>query len=200
MAGDMAAAPSQSLPKQCDPWGDLKAAYGFLNNPKTTPDQIQSAHRQLVRQTCRSHQLVLAIQDTTELDFTGRWAVEGLGPIGDGRGRGLLQHSTLAVTPDGSLVGVLYQIYKTRVPAPKGETRNQRRASPVPPSRTFGTNRWRRSGESGLTRGWCTWLIGAVMIQLRDLAQMATDPPTKDPQWFIRLKPAAPRRGIGQFW
>jgi len=131
IAGDMAAAPSQSLPKQCDNWGDLKAAYGFLNNPKTTPDQIQSAHRRLVRQACRSHPLVLAIQDTTELDFTGRWAVEGLGPIGDGRGRGLLQHSTLAVLPDGSVLGTLYQIFKTRVPVPERETRNQRRARPT---------------------------------------------------------------------
>ncbi len=126
----MAATPQQSLPKQCDDWGELKGAYGFLHHPNVTPDQIQSAHRQRVCETCQSHPLILAVQDTTELDFTQHVTVTGLGPIGDGGGRGLLQHSTLAVTPDGALLGVLHQIIRTRVPAPKGETRRQRRARP----------------------------------------------------------------------
>ena len=126
----MAAAPQQSLPKQCDDWGELKAAYGLLHHPNVTPDQIQSAHRQRVCETCQSHLLILAVQDTTELDFTQHVTVTGLGPIGDGGGRGLLQHSTLAVTPDGVLLGVLHQIVRTRVPVPQGETRRQRRARP----------------------------------------------------------------------
>jgi hypothetical protein len=126
----MATAPHQSLPKQCNSWGDLKAAYGVLHHPKVRPDQIQSRHRQRVGQACRSRSLILAVQDTTELDFTTRSAVAGLGPIGDGRGRGLLQHSTLALTPEGALLGVLHQIWRTRVPAPEGETRRQRRDRP----------------------------------------------------------------------
>jgi len=72
----------------------------------------------------------LGIQDTTELDFTRRRTVEGLGPIGNGGGRGLLQHSTLAVTPKGDLVGVLHQIWRTRVPVAEGETRRQRLGRP----------------------------------------------------------------------
>ena len=122
----MADSPDRSLPKQCEDWGDLKAAYRFLNNPKVTPDQIQRTHRRRVRRRCQASPMVLAIQDTTELDFTGHRAVQGLGPIGNGGGQGLLQHSTLAVTPDGDLVGLLHQIWRTRVPVPEGETRRQR--------------------------------------------------------------------------
>ena len=70
--------------------------------------------------------MVLAVQDTTELDFTAHHAVEGLGPIGNGGGRGLLQHSTLAIAPHGDLFGVLHQIWRTRVPVPEGETGRQR--------------------------------------------------------------------------
>lgn len=126
----MAHAPDGSLPKQCEDWGDLKAAYRFLNNPKVTPEQIQHTHRQRVRRQCQTSPVILGVQDTTELDFTAHPAVEGLGPIGNGGGRGLLQHSTLAITPQGDLVGVLHQIWRTRVPVPEGETRRQRLGRP----------------------------------------------------------------------
>jgi len=125
----MAAAPNQSLPKQMDDWADLKAAYRFLNHAEVTPDGIQTAHRARTRAACQKHGVILAVQDTTELDFTGR-AMEGLGPIGDGRGQGILQHSTLAVTPQGEMLGALHQIFRNRVPAPEGETRRERRARP----------------------------------------------------------------------
>ena len=126
----MAEAPDRSLPKQSEDWGDLKAAYRFLNNPKARPDRIQQTHRRLVRQRCRACPVVLAVQDTTELDFTPHRTVEGLGPIGNGRGHGLLQHSTLAMHPKGDLIGVLHQIWRPRVPVRDGETRSQRLARP----------------------------------------------------------------------
>lgn len=53
--------------------------------------------------------VVLAVQDTTELDFTGHVATSGLGPLRHGRERGLLAHSTLAVTPEGLPLGLLAQ-------------------------------------------------------------------------------------------
>jgi hypothetical protein len=43
--------------------------------------------------------LVLILHDTTEMDFTSHTALEGSGPIGDGDGRGFLQHNSLAVLP-----------------------------------------------------------------------------------------------------
>lgn len=130
IAAAMAEAPDRSLPKQTEDWADLLAAYRFLNNPKVTADQIQRAHRAQVREQCQAHSLILGVEDTTELDFTGRKTVEGLGPIGNGRGQGLLQHSTLAVGPQGHLIGVLHQIWRKRVPVPEGETRAERLERP----------------------------------------------------------------------
>ncbi len=128
----MAAAPDHSLPKQCDDWGDLKAAYRFLHHPDVSPERIQQTHRHQVRAALveAGHPVVLAVQDTTELDYTTQMTAQGLGPIGKGTHRGLLQHSTLAVTPDGRLHGVLHQIWKARVPKPEGETRTQMRLRP----------------------------------------------------------------------
>ena len=122
----MAKAPDRSLPKQTEDWGDLLAAYRFLNHPQLTPDQIQQTHRARTREQSRQRKLILAVQDTSELDFTGRQAVTGLGPIGNGGGQGLLQHSSLAIDPSGELIGVLHQIWKTRSPVPEGETRKAR--------------------------------------------------------------------------
>jgi len=124
----MAEAPDRSLPDRHENWGDIKAAYRFFNNPKVTPEGIQSTHRQQVRQLCTAHPVVLAIEDGSELDYTSHRSVEGLGFVGGGIGRGLLQHSTLAVTTDGHLLGVLHQIWWRRVRKLKGETRRQRRA------------------------------------------------------------------------
>ena len=122
----MAGSPDRSLPKQTEAWADLLACYRFLNNPKVTPAQIQQVHRVQVAEQCRRRSLVLSVQDTTELDFTYHSSVTGLGPIGNGGGQGLLQHSALAIDPDGDLIGVLHQVWKTRVAVPEGETRRRR--------------------------------------------------------------------------
>lgn len=124
----MAAAPEQSLPDRHENWADLKAAYRFLNNPKVTPAELQRTHREQVRAECAGHARILAIQDGSELDFSSHRSVKGLGFIGNGGGQGLLQHSSLAATTDGQLLGVLHQIWWKRVKTPEGETRRQRQA------------------------------------------------------------------------
>lgn len=122
----MAAAPNHSLPDQHDGWGELKAAYRFLDNPRVTPEGIQRAHREQVRKACALHPRVLVVEDGSELDYTAHPSVEGLGFVGGGGGRGLLQHSSLAVTTDRQLLGVLHQIWWKRVRTAEGETLRQR--------------------------------------------------------------------------
>ncbi len=128
VAAAIAAAPGMSIPKQCGQWGPIKAAYRLFSHSGVTPDAIQEPHRQLTRQRCAQHPLVLCVQDTSEMDFTSRKKVKGLGKTGDGHGRGFEQHSTLAVTPDGQILGVLDSHYCLRVERPKGETRTQMEA------------------------------------------------------------------------
>lgn len=124
----MADMPSGSLPKQCGNWGDLKAAYRLLNHPAIEPQQLTAVHRQSTRRQAEQRSVVLCVQDTTDLDYTHRSAVRGLGKIGDGGGRGFRQHSGLAVSEDGEILGILEQ--KWFVPADRqpGETRRQRQA------------------------------------------------------------------------
>lgn len=124
----MAAAPQTSLPKQCGSWRDLKAAYRLLNNPAVDPDAIQDVHRKLTRDACTKHAVVLCVQDDAYLSFNSRAHTKGLGKLATGKGRGLVQHGTLAVTPTGELLGLLDEFWFRRIDAPAQETRKQRNA------------------------------------------------------------------------
>jgi hypothetical protein len=126
IAAAMAENPAMSLPKQLPEWSDLMGAYRFFSNEDIDPREILRPHYQKVRQEAAGHPVVLCVQDDTELDFTCRTGISGLGITGDGVGRGLLQHGALAVLPDKRLLGVLHLAWHAIEPARKGEKRSER--------------------------------------------------------------------------
>ena len=73
---------------------------------------------------------MLFIQDTTELDYSQRHNIEGLGHIGDGNGKGMLLHSCVAVLPkpgNPAVLGLAAQSVWVREEVKRGsETRSQR--------------------------------------------------------------------------
>jgi hypothetical protein len=118
----------ESIPKACASWAETMAAYRLLSNPAVDPRAVQGPHRERTRKLCATLPVVLAVSDITDLDFTSRKGVKGLGRLGDGRGRGLQQHTTLAVHPDGGLIGVLRQHWYKRPEAPEGEPLRKRQS------------------------------------------------------------------------
>ena len=116
IAGDLEQQPTDPINQACEDWTDTKAAYRFFDNPKVTPDRIISPHSGRTVKRMKKHARVLAIQDTTFLNYTHHPHTEGLGEIGkkaqQQRGFGL--HTTLAVTPQGQPLGVLTQQYFER--------------------------------------------------------------------------------------
>src|SRR5579864_6752163 len=95
----LAAQPAASLPTQTACWADLKAAYRLLNAPDVTHAALSQPHWEQTRAAASGEAPVLFIQDTTELDYTAHRQTQGLGHIGDGRGRGFEVQSCLAVQP-----------------------------------------------------------------------------------------------------
>ena len=128
-----------SLPKQIQDHGALDAAYRFLSNSRVQHDDIAQPHRTRTRQACEGRGVVLCVQDSTELDFTTRIATQGLGPIGNGSGTGMLLHNALAVSLEGELLGVLDQHFVVRGEL-RGEESSAERAA-----------RWRESDLWGDT-------------------------------------------------
>ena len=109
---DISKTPEGSIPSACN--GDAhqaKAAYRFFKNANVTPEAIEAAHREatLGRITDLGCSLVLAVQDSTFINFTTHRATTGLGPIGKPDGpRGFIHHGVLAVDAEkGIPLGLL---------------------------------------------------------------------------------------------
>jgi len=100
MGAKMVAHPDASLPNQMESRAAVRGAYRILNHPEVTLEALLAPHCQATLTAAGQVFLVLMVEDTTELDYTAHPHTTGLEPIGDGRGRGLLLHSTLAMVPD----------------------------------------------------------------------------------------------------
>jgi hypothetical protein len=102
----MAAEPTASVPQACHGWGETIAAYRFFDNEKVQWHAILEPHWLQTQKRMQTHQVVLCLQDTTELDFNGQETI-GLGPLTYEAQRGMFVHPTYAVTPQREPLGIL---------------------------------------------------------------------------------------------
>jgi hypothetical protein len=103
---DFSAKPTASIPQACGDWSDTQAAYRFFSNEKVDWTAILASHIKSSVARMARHDVVLCIQDTTELDFNGQKAT-GLGPLSYERQRGMYVHPTYAVSTSREPLGVL---------------------------------------------------------------------------------------------
>lgn len=126
-AAQIAAHPEKTFPQVFD-WNQLRGFYRLCHQPETTLAAVQQPHWEHTRQVMGREALTLVLHDTTELDYSSHPALAGVGQIGNERGRGFLQHNSLAVTPQPrQVLGLAYQQFQVRRPAPKGESVYQRK-------------------------------------------------------------------------
>lgn len=102
----LSAQPTASVPQACGDWSDTIAAYRFFNNKAVDWREILGAHTDRTMTRMAEHQVVLCIQDTTELDFNGQQA-SGLGPLSYEAQRGMYVHPTYAISTSREPLGVL---------------------------------------------------------------------------------------------
>jgi hypothetical protein len=132
----MARRPAGTLPQKLVKRDALVGSYRMLNNPKVTHQAILESHRasclqRLEDAVARTPLLkVLLLHDTTVLDYSGL-DVEGLGQVGNGGGKGLYAHNSLAVIPaTRQVVGLFNQILHKRAKVVPAESRAARRQRP----------------------------------------------------------------------
>lgn len=126
LLGQVAAQPTASIPQACGTWAATKAAYRFFDNTKVTPPKIHQAHQAACIGRIEEHPLILAVQDTTSLDFTHHPQTQEVGPLENPTHQGLRVHSTLAVSPEGVPLGVLGHHVWTRDPQDVGKRHRRR--------------------------------------------------------------------------
>jgi hypothetical protein len=95
-------------------WGELKAAYRLMAQQEVTFERLSMPHWLNTRDEAGARDdIVLFIQDGSDLDFSTQRSKVGLGPLGntEAYGLGLLLHSCLAVVPSeaGEILGLAHQ-------------------------------------------------------------------------------------------
>jgi hypothetical protein len=125
LADTFARRPSASLPQAAQDPAMLKAAYRFFDTDAIEPDAILASHCTATHDRCASVPLVLAVQDTSELDWSHHPGTTELGPINTKKHRGLLMHTTLAFTPEAVPLGILHQYVWARDEATFGQLPDQ---------------------------------------------------------------------------
>jgi hypothetical protein len=141
VADQLLAHPNQSFPKKFHQPAELEAFYRLMKHQRVTHASVFAAHQALTLERMRATPgVVLAIQDTTVLDYSGLNAIEELGPIGDGRGRGYACHNCLAVAVSTrAVLGLAAQVLHRCRQVPRGEKRGARQQHPERESRLWKT-------------------------------------------------------------
>ena len=128
MATAFAGKPTAPIPQACPNLGEAKGAYRFLENDRIRPMSIRQAHQEATLERASAHPVVLAVQDTTTLNYSTHPKTQGLGPLGSHSPKtiGLLLHSTLAITPAGQPLGFLHNAVCVRRGSGLAATRHKR--------------------------------------------------------------------------
>lgn len=131
VARDFYARPTASVPQACSSRAKTKAAYRFLDHEETTMERLLEPHYLATEARVRKESVVLAVQDTTSLNYTAHRATEGLGPIGSTPGlQGLQVHDTLLFNLEGTPLGFLNVQCWARDPKETGK-KEARRKLPI---------------------------------------------------------------------
>lgn len=96
-----------SIPQNSENWTGAKGTYRFFDNKKVMSEKILEPHTKSTLKRIGNNKIILAIQDTTLLDYSTHSSTSGLGAIGDGFGQGLFLHPTIATSTAGIPLGIL---------------------------------------------------------------------------------------------
>jgi hypothetical protein len=101
--------PNTSVPQSSDDVYQAKACYRFWDNAKVKPDRILKHHIRETIKEASQQGVILAVQDTTELDFSSHKHTVGLGYLETLKQSGIKVHTALAISTCGQLLGLLWQ-------------------------------------------------------------------------------------------
>ena len=130
LARDCYARPQAQLPQACGSRAKTKAAYRFFDHPRIRMHSLLAPHYEATARRVAEQPVVLAVQDSSSLNYSAHPTTAGLGPLNtqSDNSIGLWLHDTLAFTPEGLPLGLLDVQVWARDAATHGKraTRHQR--------------------------------------------------------------------------
>ena len=123
----MYARPQANIPQTCQNRAKAKAAYRFLEHGKVTMEKILQLHYQQTVERIAEYPTVLAVQDSTTLNYTAHPSTDDIGPIGGSQDGpiGLIVHDTMAFSLEGTPLGLLDVQCRARDPKKFGKRRSR---------------------------------------------------------------------------
>lgn len=115
VAEAIAAHPTLSINAACGSFMDSKAAYRFFDNEKVSNSKILCSHRKQTLNRARNESNpVLVVQDTTDLIYTGKSSISGVGKVIKNPGfkepvTGIKLHNSLLLSSEGVPLGIVEQ-------------------------------------------------------------------------------------------
>ena len=137
MIEGLAAEPQASVNAACSGWDETVGAYRFFDNAKVQPGKILQPHIDATKRRMKEQDVVLVLQDTTELDFS-KHPPKDAGCLNKENRRGLYDHTHLAVTPEQLCLGVVGDEQYDRTPESLGKAKERERL-PIEQKESF---RW----------------------------------------------------------
>ena len=105
----------------------MKGAYRFFSNDKAKPELILKSHKDSTITRLKGNRIILAVQDTTDIAYSSHKETKGLGYINDSENaRGYHYHPTLAVTVEGTPLGILDSQVWVRETLDKSKTKQEK--------------------------------------------------------------------------
>lgn len=119
--------PDSSIPRQNKRWYDTKATYSFFKNTQVSLKALRQAMMSYGAQQVADKMALLVVHDITNVSFATE--AEGLGYLDNKHGRGLLGYSSIAVSPEGLPLSLLYQYtwVRPKEELGKGKKRKERK-------------------------------------------------------------------------
>lgn len=144
---DFYAKPGALVPQACNgSEAKMKGAYRFFSHHQADLQTLLKPHIEATVERIKAHKVVLAVQDTTSLNYTSHPADEGIGPINttEDAAVGLLLHDTLAFTVEGTPLGLVDAQCWARDPEKAGKS-HQRKELPIEAKESM---KWLRSYQA----------------------------------------------------
>ena len=100
--------PTANIPQSCNSRSKTKGAYRFFGHKDITMETMLKSHYKATQNRLENHKVILAVQDTTSINYTGHNNPE-LGYINNPKEitRGIIMHDTMAFTDKGVPLGLL---------------------------------------------------------------------------------------------
>jgi hypothetical protein len=125
--------PHASFPTIFQSKAKLEGFYRFMNNERVLPaDLLKSSYEESKNKIQHTKDLVLAIHDTTEFDFSHLSPIEGMGRASKKMGQGFFAHYCIAATVDREILGVLGLKTWTRLHEPVPKNKKVKKSSHDP--------------------------------------------------------------------